>query len=133
MGFTEAVRTAIMERYADFQGRSRRSEYWWFYLFQVLLSFAGQILAGILGAILPILGLIVAILLVVAFLGLLIPGIAVSIRRLHDLDKSGWWLLIGLIPLVGLIVLLYFFCSKGTDGDNRFGPDPKGNVAERFS
>lgn len=133
MGFMEAVKSVVLHRYADFQGRSRRSEYWWFYLFQVLLSFAGQILAGILGSILPILGLIIGILLIVAFLGLLIPGIAVSIRRLHDLDRSGWWLLIALVPLVGLIVLLYFFCSKGTDGDNRFGPDPKGNVAERFA
>jgi uncharacterized membrane protein YhaH (DUF805 family) len=132
MGFAEAVKMALFQRFADFQGRSRRSEYWWFFLFQFLFSLVGQILIGVLAAAIPILGGILGIVFLIALLALIIPGIAVSIRRLHDLDKSGWWLLIGLIPLAGLI-LLYWFCLTGTDGDNRFGPDPKGNVAERFT
>ncbi|MEO1492852.1 MAG: DUF805 domain-containing protein [Pseudomonadota bacterium] len=132
MGFAEAVKMALMQRFADFQGRSRRSEYWWFFLFQFLFSLVGQILIGVLAAAIPIVGGILGIVFLIAIIAMIIPGIAVSIRRLHDLDKSGWWLLIGLIPLAGLI-LLYWFCLTGTDGDNRFGPDPKGNVADRFA
>lgn len=132
MGFMEAVKMALFQRFVDFQGRSRRSEYWWFFLFQFLFSIVGQIVIGILAAAIPILGAVLGIVFLIALLALILPGIAVSIRRLHDLDKSGWWLLIGLIPLAGLI-LLYWFCLTGTDGDNRFGSDPKGNVADRFA
>lgn len=133
MGFAEAVKTAIFQRYADFQGRSRRSEYWYFLLFNFLLSFGGQLLVGIAAAMVPALGGIIGILLLIVSLGLLIPGIAITIRRLHDLDKSGWWILIFLIPLVNLIMMLVWFTQKGSEGDNQFGPDPTGNMAERFS
>lgn len=61
-----------------------------------------------------------------------LPGIAVSVRRLHDLDRSGWWLLIALVPLIGAIVLLAWFCSRGIGGANRFGPDPLGSTANVF-
>lgn len=123
MGFMEAVKS-VYSRYVDFQGRSPRSEYWWFYLFVVIVYLVGMLLT----AAVPILG----ILLLIFYLGSLIPMLAVSIRRLHDLDKSGWWLLLSLVPIAGLL-LLYWFCLRGTDGDNRFGPDPLGNVAERFN
>jgi uncharacterized membrane protein YhaH (DUF805 family) len=126
MGFTEAVRSVIVERYADFQGRAPRSEFWWFWLFYVLLGLViGALSAGsdVLGGILNL----------VVTLGLLVPSIAVGIRRLHDVDRTGWWILIGLIPLIGTIVLFVFWVQRGTDGDNRFGPDPLGNVAERFA
>ena len=74
----------------------------------------------------PLLTIIVA-------LGLFLPYLAVTIRRLHDTNRSGWWILIGFIPLVGLIVMLIFLCTKGTDGSNDFGPDPfKGDLAEQF-
>ncbi len=122
MGFMEAVKSCF-RRYVDFQGRSPRSEYWWFYL-SILVFY---ILIIVLAAVVPLLGI-----LGILMLAFIIPSIAVSIRRLHDLDKSGWWLLLGMIPVVGLI-LLYWFCLKGTEGDNRFGPDPLGNVAERFA
>lgn len=122
MGFMEAVKSCF-RRYVDFQGRSPRSEFWWFYLAFIIF----YVLVIILAAIAPILGIIG-----LGLLAFIIPMLAVSIRRLHDLDKSGWWYLIGFIPLAGLI-LLYWFCLKGTEGDNRFGPDPLGNVAERFS
>ncbi|MEM6623035.1 MAG: DUF805 domain-containing protein [Pseudomonadota bacterium] len=123
MGFSEAVRTVLLQRYADFQGRSPRSEYWWFQL-AIIVSY---VVLLVLTAVLPILGL-----LGILYLGLIIPALAVTIRRLHDLDKSGWWILIGFIPLVGFL-LLYWYCLKGTEGDNQFGPDPLGDVAERFS
>ena len=126
MGFTEAVRSAVVERYADFQGRSPRSELWWFVLFYMLLSLA----VGMLGALSDALG---AILNLVVTIGLLVPVIAVQIRRLHDTDRTGWWILIGLVPVIGTIVLIVFYLQRGSEGDNRFGPDPLGNVAERFA
>ena len=125
MGFMEAVKT-VFARYVDFQGRSPRSEYWWFYLF----TFICNIVINVVSAASPEVGLILIIIFVLATL---IPSIAVSIRRLHDLDKSGWWILIALVPIVGAILLIVWFCTKGTDGDNRFGPDPLGNLADRFS
>ena len=122
MGFMEAVKSCF-RRYVDFQGRSPRSEYWWFVLFYLIV----YIVLIALSAAVPILG----ILLLIFVLGIILPLLAVSIRRLHDLDKSGWWILISFIPVVGLI-LLYWYCLKGTDGDNTFGQDPLGNVAARF-
>ena len=126
MGFTEAVRGVIVERYADFQGRSPRSEFWWFMLFNFLLN----IVIGVVGVGSETLGNVLGL---VVGLALLVPNIAVSIRRLHDTDRTGWWILLYLIPVIGAIVLIVFFVQRGTDGDNRFGPDPLGNVAERFA
>ncbi|MEM1161644.1 MAG: DUF805 domain-containing protein [Pseudomonadota bacterium] len=123
MGFMEAVKS-VFARYVDFQGRSPRSEYWWFVLFYILVA----IVLSLLSAVVPLLG----ILLLVFYLAIIIPSISVAIRRLHDLDKSGWWLLLSFVPIANLL-LLYWACCKGTDGDNQFGPDPLGNVAERFS
>ena len=126
MGFTEAVRSVIVERYADFQGRAARSELWWFVLFYLLLS----VVIGAISALSDVLG---GLLNLVVTIALLVPAIAVQVRRLHDTDRTGWWVLIGLIPLIGTIVLLVFYVQRGTEGDNRFGPDPLGNVAERFA
>ncbi len=67
-------------------------------------------------------------------LAILLPAIAVTVRRLHDTDRSGWWIFLGLIPIIGSLVLLFWYVSRGTEGDNRFGPDPLGaNVGEVFS
>lgn len=126
MGFTDAVRTALVERYADFQGRSARPEYWWYFLFNCLVNIAVSIVGQASETLGSILGFVV-------LLALIVPGIAVGIRRLHDLDRTGWWLLLGLIPVIGTIILLVWFCMRGTDGDNRFGPDPLGSVAGRFA
>ncbi|MFK7941469.1 MAG: DUF805 domain-containing protein [Paracoccaceae bacterium] len=123
MGFMEAVKSCF-RRFVDFQGRSPRSEYWWFILFYMLV----YIVLLLATAVIPLLG----ILMFIFMIAIILPSIAVSIRRLHDLDKSGWWLLISFVPIAGLI-LIYWFCLKGTDGDNRFGPDPLGNVADRFT
>ena len=120
MGFMEAVQTVIASRFADFQGRSRRAEYWWFFLFIILLN----IVLSAIAAAIPSIGGILAF---IVFLALIIPGLAVTIRRFHDLDKSGWWMLIGLVPIIGSIWLL-IECGllRGTEGPNRFGPDPLG-------
>lgn len=115
MNFQEAVST-VLSKYADFTGRAGRSEFWWFALFNLLASLViGMIDQAIFGQ--EILGFIFA-------LGVLLPGIAVAARRLHDIDRSGWWLLIVLIPLIGWIVLLYWYISEGTPGANQYGAQP---------
>lgn len=122
MGFSEAVLTAL-NKYATFEGRARRAEYWYFTLLSVILSIAAQVIgaAGRDGGLITL--LLLGVICLVS-LALLVPGIAVSVRRLHDTGRSGWFLLIALIPVVGGILLLVWMCSRGTDGPNRFGADP---------
>jgi len=112
MEFKIAVQHVI-NNYVTFSGRAVRSEYWYWLLFTFVAGFFLGIVDGILG---------IQLLSSLFSLAVLLPSIAVAVRRLHDLDKSGWWLLILLIPLIGVIVLIYWFCQKGTAGDNRFGP-----------
>ena len=116
-----------LRRYAEFSGRSQRKEYWMYTLFLFIVSIVIGIIEGILG-INTMIGGVYGPLTVLLLLGTLVPSIAVGIRRLHDTDRSGWWLLIALVPLIGAIVLLVFYVSDGTSGSNRFGPDPKGQV-----
>lgn len=116
-----------LQRYADFSGRSRRKEYWMFVL-GVLIAF---IVLGLVEGLLGMSGMVGGAygpLTLILVLAIIIPGIAVQVRRFHDQDKSGWFVLLGLIPLVGGIVVLVFMCLDGTKGDNRFGPDPKGQA-----
>jgi uncharacterized membrane protein YhaH (DUF805 family) len=113
-----------LRRYAEFSGRSQRKEYWMFFLFQIIVVVVLGIIEGVLG----LSGMVAGAygpLTLLFWLAVLVPGIAVGIRRLHDTDRSGWWLLLAFVPLVGAIVLLVFFVSDGTHGPNRFGPDPK--------
>ncbi|MFC4020789.1 DUF805 domain-containing protein [Micromonospora sp. GCM10011542] len=124
MSPVDAIKS-VLSQYAGFGGRARRSEYWWFFLFTLILSGVAAVLDGALGTDIGsdpsstgVIGIIVS-------LALLLPGLAVAVRRLHDTDHSGWWLLIGLVPLVGGIVLLVFFAKDGTRGGNRYGADPK--------
>lgn len=124
-----------IKRYADFQGRSRRKEYWMFVLFQVLLLVPVGIILSLLSA--PeggddsTLGSILLIIFGLIYLGVfMIPGLAVQVRRFHDQDKSGWFILLGFIPYVGSIIVLVFMCLEGTKGSNRFGPDPKDPYSE---
>jgi uncharacterized membrane protein YhaH (DUF805 family) len=134
-----------LRRYADFSGRSRRKEYWMFTLF-ILLVYAvlGILIAmgGVFSSMgdpgatpqIGMLGWIGIGLLGIFALGIFIPALAVIVRRLHDQDKSGWFILLQFIPYIGGIVLLVFMCIDGTKGENRFGPDPKGeNVADVFA
>ena len=135
MGFKEAVESVLKRNYANFQGRASRSEYWFFALFVGIIAvvLTGLLMLGMnfqTGEITGLGYLIIAVL-VVFYLGVLIPSIAVAVRRLHDRNMSGWWYLgfivLSAIPFVGIvasIAMLVIFCLKGTDGDNRFGPDP---------
>ena len=123
MPFQDAVRICLQRKYVDFTGRARRSEYWFFFLFTVLAGIVGGILDGLFGwrggpygSTGPIQGLIQ--------LALLLPSLAVGARRLHDTGRSGWWLLIALIPVVGWIILLVFFVQDSQQ-DNQYGPNPK--------
>jgi len=115
---------AVKNHYADFEGRARRSEYWYFVLFNMLGAIAIVVLMMVLGAVSESLASIGVIAYAAWVLGLFIPGLAVAVRRLHDTGKSGWWMLIGFIPLVG-IILLVFMCTDSDHGVNAFGPNPK--------
>jgi uncharacterized membrane protein YhaH (DUF805 family) len=124
-----------LKRYAEFSGRSQRKEYWMFTLGIIIAEVAIMIVEGMLGINRMVVGIYGPIL-SLFMLALIIPSLAVSIRRLHDTDKSGWFLLLGLIPFVGAIILLVFFCTDGTSGPNRFGSDPKapdGNLSDVFA
>ncbi len=112
-----------LKKYAVFSGRARRSEYWYFVLFYFLFAIGLALIDGITGTFNQASGM--GLLSGLLTLGLLIPSIAVSIRRLHDTDRSGWWLLIAFIPLIGAIVLLVFCVQDSSPGDNRFGANPK--------
>ena len=116
MSFIDAIKS-VFSQYAGFTGRARRSEYWWFTLFNMIVS-------GIIGAILPNFEWIWTI---IVFL----PGLAVCIRRLHDVGKSGWFYLWFLLPLVGWIILLIQLCKDSTE-DNQWGPNPKGSTVVEF-
>ncbi|GEO80016.1 DUF805 domain-containing protein [Pararhodospirillum oryzae] len=112
MTFEQALRSCFSQ-YAHDQGRAGRSEYWWWVLFTIGVALVAGILDEGLGG--GVFGLLSA-------LALFLPGLAVTIRRLHDIDTSGWWVLIGLIPLVGTVVLLLWTVRPGTPGPNRYGP-----------
>jgi uncharacterized membrane protein YhaH (DUF805 family) len=122
-----------LRRYAEFSGRSRRKEYWMFTLLMVIAGIVIGTIEGILG-INTMVGGIYGPLTTLLVLATIVPSIAVGIRRLHDTDRSGWWLLICLIPLIGSLILLFFFVSDGTRGPNQYGPDPKDpGQAEAFA
>ena len=113
-----------LRKYASFEGRARRREYWWFALFVILvvtlLAVADIILLGVDEFAVygggPLVGL--------GSLALFLPNLAVAVRRLHDHDRSGWYILLGLVPFIGAIILLYWYVTRGTIGNNRFGSDP---------
>lgn len=113
MGFGDAVKLGF-SNYVNFSDRACRSEYWYWVLFAIIGAIVTYIIDHVIG--LPVTNTIFT-------LATFLPGLSVGIRRLHDLDRSGWWILLFLIPLVGAIILIIWFCSKGTDGPNRFGAD----------
>ncbi len=119
-------------RYADFSGRSRRKEYWMFTLLSVIVSIVlvGLMVSGMnMGETgepeMGVLAYLAVGLLAIWGLGSLIPSLAVQVRRFHDQDKSGWFILLGFIPYIGGLIVLVFMCIEGTKGPNRFGDDPK--------
>ncbi len=113
MGFSDSVGSCL-SNYATFSGRAPRSEYWYFVLFQVLANMVANMIDYATGS--HLVGALTDLVLI-------LPSLAVAVRRLHDIDKSGWWLLIGLIPVIGWLLVIYWACTKGTLGPNRFGPD----------
>ena len=125
--------TMPLKRYTDFSGRSRRKEYWMF----VLGVFIVAVVLGIIEGILGLSGMVAGAygpLTALFLLGVIIPSIAVQIRRFHDQDKSGWFVLLALIPFLGGLIVLVFMCLEGTKGPNRFGEDPKGaGCSDAFS
>ncbi len=120
-------------RYAEFTGRSRRREYWLFVLLYLLVMMVIEAIFGTPRAITMSSGFSYGIIANgtgttvgnLFWLASFIPGLAVSVRRLHDIDRSGWWLLLGFVPVLGWFTLFIFYCLDGTAGSNRFGPDPK--------
>ena len=114
----------VLKKYAVFSGRARRKEYWYFSLFNLLITIVLAVIDGMTGTLIAevnigLLGGIYA-------LAILIPFLAVSVRRLHDTDRSGWWLLIMLIPLIGAIVILVFMVQDSKPNENQYGSNPKG-------
>lgn len=113
----------LKNKYAAFDGRARRTEYWMFTLFNVIASVVLMIVDNLLGTVSSTgLGLLGGL----YTLAILVPAIAVTLRRLHDTDRSGWWVLIGLVPFIGGIVLIVFMVMDSTPGSNKYGPNPKG-------
>lgn len=122
MNFTDAIQS-VFNQYARFDGRARRAEYWYFALLTFIVSIACQ-LVTMVGRSENMIALLLAIAALLVSLALIVPSLSVTVRRLHDIGRSGWFLLIALIPIVGGIILLVWMCSRGNNGPNRFGPDP---------
>ncbi len=112
-----------LKKYAQFSGRSRRSEYWFFVLFNIIISVGLAILDGLLSLSDSTYG--IGLLGSLYSLVILVPSLAVAVRRLHDTGRSGFFILLSLIPCIGTIILIVFFAQEGNSGENEYGPDPK--------
>ena len=111
---------AVLKKYAQFAGRSRRKEYWEFFLVNIIIS---AILSALV--LIPKMGIIFTVVSLLYSLAVIIPGLALCVRRLHDIDKKWTWIFISFIPLVGGIWLIVLMATEGAKGDNKFGADPK--------
>ncbi len=131
MDIGTSVKTCF-SKYVTFSGRAQRSEFWWWVAFCVVMNIILSIIDGMLfSRVVGVPGSFTATTSIPVFSGIfglatMLPSISVAVRRLHDTDRSGWWYWLALIPLIGGIILLVWFASKGTNGSNRFGPDPLG-------
>ncbi len=108
---------SVVKQYANFNGRARRQEFWMYVLFYMIFYIVLAVIDAITG---------IGLLAFIYSLALLVPSLSVGARRLHDTGRSGWWQLIGLIPLIGAIVLIVFYVQDSTPGENQYGPNPKG-------
>jgi uncharacterized membrane protein YhaH (DUF805 family) len=117
-----------LKKYAVFSGRARRAAFWYFVLFNIIVTIVLALIDTLLGTTTGVSSF--GILSGIYGLAVLIPTLALWVRRLHDIDRTGWWVLINLIPLIGTIVLLVFALTPGTPGSNRYGPDPKQATGE---
>ena len=111
----------VLKKYAVFDGRARRKEYWMFFLFNLIAAVILVAIDSVIGTVALLYGLYM--------LGILCPAIGVTIRRLHDTGKSGWWIFISLVPVIGGLWFLYLMVIDGTPGDNQYGPSPKAGAA----
>ena len=133
MSFQDAVRICLTQKYADFGGRARRSEYWFFQLFWVIVSFALAVVVATLGAVTQgsnAGGVIAGVIVIAVVAAAIVPGLAVTVRRLQDTDRSGWWYLISFLPLGGIV--LFVFTVLDSTPDNQHGPNPKGLAAQQY-
>ena len=138
MGFQEAIRTCLKEKYVTFSGRAARSEYWYFVLFYMIVIMAIYALFMVAGGMRALqtgdfsaFHYLLIVVYVVVALGVFLPSISVLVRRFHDRNMSGWWvlgfMLLSAVPFVGILVsigMLVLLCLKGTDGENKYGDDP---------
>jgi uncharacterized membrane protein YhaH (DUF805 family) len=115
MGFGQAISAGFV-KYVNFRDRACRSEFWYWTLFNIIAGSVAAIIDLMLNDEQLVSGLFALV--------TIIPSFAIAVRRLHDLDRTGWWYLIGFVPVIGMIVLLVWYAAKGTDGPNQFGPDP---------
>ncbi|WP_429058504.1 DUF805 domain-containing protein [Aeromonas veronii] len=116
---------SVLKQYAVFSGRARRTEYWMFVLCNVIVMLLLGMVDKLIGGDNELISSIYS-------LAVLLPSLAVAARRLHDTDRSAWWLLLGLIPIIGTLVLIYFMACNGQQGPNRFGDDPKAVPSQGF-
>ncbi|MFM5165885.1 DUF805 domain-containing protein [Aeromonas veronii] len=116
---------SVLKQYAVFSGRARRTEYWMFVLCNVIVMLLLGMVDKLIGGDNELISSIYS-------LAVLLPSLAVAARRLHDTDRSAWWLLLGLIPIIGTLVLIYFMVCNGQQGPNRFGEDPKAAPSQGF-
>ncbi len=107
----------VLKKYAEFNGRARRKEYWMFILFNIIIALVLGAVSGMLDA---------QILVMLYSLAIIVPSLAVAVRRLHDTGRSGAWIFISLVPVVGGLIFLYFMVIDGQPGDNQYGANPKG-------
>ena len=117
----------VLRNYAVFSGRARRKEYWMFVLFSIIFSIVLTIIDVVTGLYSKTYD--IGLLTTIYSLAVLVPTLAVSVRRLHDTNRSGWWYFIALVPLAGAIILLVFFAMNSQPGDNQYGPNPKAEAA----
>lgn len=123
MGFGQAIASAF-SNYVNFSGRACRSEYWFWILFVSLAEIVTAIIDYVIGF---------SVTTSLFGLATFLPSLALAVRRLHDLDRSGWWFLLCFIPLIGWIILIIWYCVKGTEGPNRFGADPLATLGAQVS
>jgi uncharacterized membrane protein YhaH (DUF805 family) len=129
----EWYKKVVFENYANFKGRARRSEYWYFQLFNLIILFSVLIVGAVVGSLFNniMAGLGISyILFILYFLAIIIPSIAVIARRLHDINKSGWFYCVSFIPFIGGIWALVLLCTDGDQNTNQYGPDPKNELDE---
>lgn len=117
--FVESVKDTLQNKYCCFTGRSRRSEFWYFTLFSVIVSLVISIIGGIFGDTLQL------VLSLIVNLALFLPSFGLTFRRLHDINKSGWWWLLSIIPVIGWIILIVWFCKDSDPLPNQYGVSPK--------